>query len=94
MSKHPSNHSNSSNPKFTKSITSGLLWDIDLQNFNPDEYLEFLAIRIATKGKLADIKWFITQYGLDKFTEIVAGSRTCPDHVSQFWKEFMLIQRK
>lgn len=65
-----------------------LLWDVDLDNFDPQSYQEFLAARIAEHGKLNDIKWYFENFNPHIFFESVEHSTECSSEVKSFWKSF------
>ncbi len=62
-----------------------ILWDVDLQVFEAADYKEFMAVRVAEKGDLNCLAWFIAEFGVESLVPVL-NSREVTAATKQFWQ--------
>ena len=65
-----------------------LFWDVDVDAIDLDAHAEGILARVLERGRLADVRWVIDRYGMDRIHRFFrdVGSPELSDRTRTFWR--------
>jgi hypothetical protein len=66
-----------------------ILWDVDLEYFSAESYRDFLADRIAEKGRIEHLNWYFDHFGFQSFIDRVNASPNVSAQSKNFWELYL-----
>jgi hypothetical protein len=65
-----------------------LFWDVDVAAVDVDEHAEFILARVLEFGRMAEVRWVIGRYGLERIHDFLRerGHPELSDRTIAFWR--------
>ncbi len=71
-----------------------LFWDVAPASLDPEKHERFILARVLEKGRLADVRWLVTQFGEARILEFMrhSGHSELSDRTCAFWRAYFFAQ--
>lgn len=62
-----------------------LFWDVNLENFNPEDYPRYTILRILELGDMDAVKWMKETFSEADIKQVIATERRLSRKSANFW---------
>lgn len=70
---------------------TSLFWDVDRAQLDPHMHAEFIIKRVLARGDLDDVRWIVSEYGIEEVKRVFIHARGLNRKSISFWQEYFHV---